>query len=516
MPILPDQFASTPALTLLREAEKGLIGLDRRLFESLLGRREETLDALEEFLRDESANDEREDRLLDMTAQVFDLYREFRSPRALPFYTGLLKQRGDTIPDELMEAFADLGADSVEPLLRVHEESGEDDRPDIVFLLSTLGVHDARIQALIEQTIAADHYEGALCAGLYGDAALKPAVENALARMAGGPKAAEERKVLEECIESLGQSRTAHEITPYGLLEQYPEKAAPLFDQMAPEDVLTFFDCAEKEYRARAAMSFTDDDYPDEIRDRLVGLARQDSEQLVRGAALRALGERIEEAPVRELLISVMEARRNSAEHRDEWLGALIGLAGATAGPEVHDALLEAYNREDCRAAALQAMWRSLDPRYRKYFGPNLKHEDFDVRRQAIQGIGAYPLPDLAFELIPLFQDADVRDEALFSYALAVKHNTTPKSVNKLFDMIEERAGGLDDDESETVAVALDRRLEREGYEPVFFPPEEDGDEHEHGHAAPVEQARSEKTGRNDPCPCGSGKKYKKCCGSAA
>jgi hypothetical protein len=25
-----------------------------------------------------------------------------------------------------------------------------------------------------------------------------------------------------------------------------------------------------------------------------------------------------------------------------------------------------------------------------------------------------------------------------------------------------------------------------------------------------------EKTGRNDPCPCGSGKKYKKCCGATA
>jgi uncharacterized protein len=24
------------------------------------------------------------------------------------------------------------------------------------------------------------------------------------------------------------------------------------------------------------------------------------------------------------------------------------------------------------------------------------------------------------------------------------------------------------------------------------------------------------KVGRNDPCPCGSGKKYKKCCGGAA
>jgi uncharacterized protein YecA (UPF0149 family) len=31
----------------------------------------------------------------------------------------------------------------------------------------------------------------------------------------------------------------------------------------------------------------------------------------------------------------------------------------------------------------------------------------------------------------------------------------------------------------------------------------------------PVDTIRSEepRTGRNDPCPCGSGKKYKKCCG---
>ena len=29
----------------------------------------------------------------------------------------------------------------------------------------------------------------------------------------------------------------------------------------------------------------------------------------------------------------------------------------------------------------------------------------------------------------------------------------------------------------------------------------------------PPKPIRSEKVGRNDPCPCGSGKKYKKCCG---
>ena len=29
----------------------------------------------------------------------------------------------------------------------------------------------------------------------------------------------------------------------------------------------------------------------------------------------------------------------------------------------------------------------------------------------------------------------------------------------------------------------------------------------------PPKPVRSVKIGRNDPCPCGSGKKYKKCCG---
>lgn len=39
----------------------------------------------------------------------------------------------------------------------------------------------------------------------------------------------------------------------------------------------------------------------------------------------------------------------------------------------------------------------------------------------------------------------------------------------------------------------------------------------EDGRAAPQEQVRHEtpKAGRNDPCPCGSGKKFKKCCGGA-
>jgi preprotein translocase subunit SecA len=34
------------------------------------------------------------------------------------------------------------------------------------------------------------------------------------------------------------------------------------------------------------------------------------------------------------------------------------------------------------------------------------------------------------------------------------------------------------------------------------------------GTVAPKQAKADEKIGRNDPCPCGSGKKYKKCCGA--
>jgi preprotein translocase subunit SecA len=41
--------------------------------------------------------------------------------------------------------------------------------------------------------------------------------------------------------------------------------------------------------------------------------------------------------------------------------------------------------------------------------------------------------------------------------------------------------------------------------------------DHDHHHAPMAPSVRGHrKVGRNDPCPCGSGKKYKKCCLNAA
>ena len=505
MPTLPAQFETTPVAELLAEAERGLIGFDQRLIQTLIDRPDETLAVMESMLAGE-----REDAMLDLTEQFFDLYRHFRTPQAIPFFVQLLTQREDSIPDPLMEAFADLGEPAVEPLLELLEASAEDDRPDLVFLLATLGVRDDRIRQLIADTVARDPYEGALCAGLYGDPALKDSVAACLENT---KPASEERKVLEECLAELDRERGPHEPAEFDILGLYPAQSMPLFDQILPEEVAAFFECDDATYRARAAASFTDDEYSDEIRDQLFVLAETDPESAVRGAAWRALGERLAEAPILGHLIRIITTKQDDPE---EWAGALIGLSGATAEPQVNAALLGAYEDPKTRAAALEAMWRSLDTRFSKYFGPNLRHEDLEVRRQAIQGVGALPIPALSFELIPLLTDEDVREDVIYAYALSIQHNTTPKSVTKLYDMIVEKAGGLSEPEEDLLAVALDRRLEREGYQAVFFPEEGHDHDHEHDEAEAPVQATSDKIGRNDPCPCGSGKKYKKCCGASA
>jgi len=69
----------------------------------------------------------------------------------------------------------------------------------------------------------------------------------------------------------------------------------------------------------------------------------------------------------------------------------------------------------------------------------------------------------------------------------------------------------LTPEEGDLVMFALDERLRLHGLEPVFQA-EEEATEPE---PEPEPPAVARKVGRNDPCPCGSGKKYKKCHGAA-
>ncbi len=81
-----------------------------------------------------------------------------------------------------------------------------------------------------------------------------------------------------------------------------------------------------------------------------------------------------------------------------------------------------------------------------------------------------------------------------------------------------ERGGEGDDDGAvEFVCEYRDRQGKRHRHHELALFRRIDGRWYFHDAAAPkVEQVRREqpKVGRNEPCPCGSGKKYKKCCGA--
>lgn len=78
-------------------------------------------------------------------------------------------------------------------------------------------------------------------------------------------------------------------------------------------------------------------------------------------------------------------------------------------------------------------------------------------------------------------------------------------------------AGGADDQTGEVEFIARYRNKGKmaQHHEVAEFKKEGDQWFFYDGHAPKYEQVKRNgtKIGRNDPCPCGSGKKYKKCCG---
>jgi uncharacterized protein YecA (UPF0149 family) len=70
--------------------------------------------------------------------------------------------------------------------------------------------------------------------------------------------------------------------------------------------------------------------------------------------------------------------------------------------------------------------------------------------------------------------------------------------------------------ETKQLAAAADAILAQHGHEGHVHGPncnhDHDHHGHHHHHAGETFVRTSPKVGRNDPCPCGSGKKHKKCC----
>ncbi len=165
------------------------------------------------------------------------------------------------------------------------------------------------------------------------------------------------------------------------------------------------------------------------------------------------------------------------------------------------------------RAKALESMWRSLWKPYARFFPQHLEDPNKEIVRQAIRGAGYFQLTRHIDKIASYFDREDdledLREDALFAYALAMPGETTRGRIRGMLRKIDTIAH-LSSSEAELVMFALDERLRLAGLDPVFAAddPEQEIEEPE------PPPAPAGKVGRNDPCPCGSGKKYKKCHGA--
>jgi hypothetical protein len=495
---------------LLREAALGRIGVDRRLVQTISDSGDAP-DAAAAVLRFAHSNHDQE--RIDLDPLLVDLLRYFQVPEALDYFVDIIRRDPIDIPDELVEAILPFADKAVGPLIDLYEEVGEEQGEDIAFLIAGLRVRDDRALALLLDRLEYDTADGAFCLGLYGDPAARPALEKMLAEIPQEGEEAELRREITHAIEQLDAPPTKYEPTPFDILSEYPARALPAFDLLPEGERLEMLASHEDaQVRAGAAHSFFNTTLNAKSKAALLDRARSDEDAAVRARSWESLADVSDDRAIGDQMISIMKDPALDIEERG---GAAVGLYALGDRDEVKSGFETLYEMGGtARIKALEAMWRSLYVGYANYFAPHLDDGDPKLVREALRGAGYFRLTNYADKIAKYFDAEEpfdnLRDDALFAYAIAMPGETTRGRVRGLQRKIESLTP-LTPYETELVQFGLDERLRLNGMRPVFSA-EAKSDEEEA--PEPVAAAApAGKIGRNDPCPCGSGKKYKKCHG---
>jgi hypothetical protein len=495
---------------LLRQAASGHLGVDRRLVQTILDQPDAAAEVLAFSL------EPREKHRLDLDPLIIDLFRYWKSDAALDFYIDAVRRQPEEIGDDLVQAFLPFGEKAAEPLLKLYEELGEEQGGDVAFLLAGLRVRDSRVLELLLDRLEYDAGDGAFLLGLYGDQAARPALEKMLAEIPADE--AELRLEIERSIELLDSPEPKYEPEPFDILKEYPKTELPAFDLLPDSERIDMMRSEDALIRAGAAHSFFNEDLENRTRERLLELAKDDPELKVRVQAWESLSGAAELGFVQRALIATLTDESKPVEERGAAAVGLYAFADKDDARRGIEALYEMGGH--ARAKALEAMWRSLWEPFAKYFAPHLEEtEEISILRQALRGAGYFRLTKQAEKMASYFDRegdlATLRDDALFAYALAMPGETTRGRIRGMLRKIDALAE-LDQTETDLVMFALDERLRLHGLAPVFAEEEVASSQEPVASSAGVEgtAAAEKKIGRNDPCPCGSGKKFKKCCGA--
>ncbi len=475
----------------------GRVGVDRRFIRAILDQNDPA--AILAFSRES-----RDNNRIEIDPLLIDLLRHYQTPEALDFFIDVARRNAEDLSDDLIVVLLPFREKAIEPLLALYHELGEEQASDVGFLLAGMQVRDPRILEALLERLEFDAADGAFLLGLYGDPAARPALEKMLAQIPEEDK--ELRREISYAIEQLDPNPEPYEPIPFDIFKEYPERDLPTFDLLPEPERLEMLNNSDALIRAGAAHSFFNAELNAKSRAALLELAKSDPEAAVRARAWESLADATTESAIREAMTAVLSDESRPVEERG---GAAVGLYGVADRDEVWRGIEALYQIPAGRAKALEAMWRSLWPEYARFFPAHLDDKDPKIVREALRGAGYFELARY-IDKIKKYFDAEepfdhLREDALFAYALAMPGETTRGRVRGLLRKLESITP-LTSYETELVEFALDERLRLHGLDPVFSA--EGEDEPEEPEPAP------QKVGRNDPCPCGSGKKYKKCCGA--
>ncbi len=457
----PDKLETNTPAEILDALSRGHLGPDHRMLKALLNRKEETLKAALVF----SERDRSQDNF-DIASELIAIFRYFKAPEGIPFYLRYIKEDPENVPDEVVVGLVEQGKLALEPALALYEELDEGESGEVAFILANLRVHDPRILSLLLDRIEFDLSDTALLLGIYGDLAAKEPLEAAAALL--DPKEVEIKKEIQEVVENLEKGdvdKPSLEDEPFDIWDLYPEKDDLPVDSLDEDERLQLFTHSSPEVRANAAYTFFNQRLDEGVRKGLLELAQTDAEPKVRARAWESLIDATEHTEIVEAMLRALRAPNVTVEERG---GILVGLAPETDRNEVVKAITDLYEIPEGRAKALEAMWRSVHPSFKEFFAPNLNDKDIEVRRGALWGVGYYGLKTELDKVRKLFEDEELRSDALFAYTLALPADISRGRMKGLLTRIEKDADGLTEMEEELVMAALDERLLLAGKEPFF------------------------------------------------
>jgi HEAT repeat protein len=415
--LTPDQYPSKPAAELLLEVAKGRLPFDHRLIRHLDTRREETVEAINSIGM--GSDDEWR---FDIDDELLSLARHFNDVRNLPYLIRLL--HGEDPPDEVFDAVQAIGAPAIEPLIEARAISDDADvRGQIAFALAATGIEDERIQTIVDS----------------------PSTDDS--------------------ARSLYAARADRQPFAFDIYEETPEESLPEAEGLTIDERFELLDSPIEEYRVLGAASLFHEDFGQKGQDRLLELARTDPSEHVRAHAWQALDNALDQDPIVDAMLKRLA---DPATPTTERCGLIIGLAPLADRPEVLESIVAMYEQPETRLKALEAMWRSLDPDFADYFPRHLDDADLDIRRVALRGVGALGMSAHLGKIRTLFNDPDVREDALFAFAMASPGTASPAFLRSVYKKLETEAGGFTPDEDEVVRIALDERLRAAGKPPVF------------------------------------------------